>query len=618
MRDDEVRGHALRALRGAEKFAEQFDHALRMGPESIYRVAYAVKMRVKSEDSLVEKILHRSRIDPDYSAYKVKDIVGVRFVCIHGKDLYELCNLFVRSIPFLQSPSVQLLEGAGTDGAIEEVIVYKTGSSSRDYDDCLNFFRTLEPDLRSNKVLERRLDKQDLRQYSSIHILCRGRFFYNGIYLKMPVEVQIRTAFEDVWGAIQHDVEYKRKFITPIDRKLEERYDNAILQLNALKMALEGATRQADVIKAEIDHMRRITEPTAPASVRAIRRRLDSAGRERFPYEIRDAAVALDAKIDEIFQLVAAKYKNPDGVVEAIDALQEGLRLIEEFIKRYSDLDRKRYEGDSEGRFHIYMDRALIHFWLSRVYMRNGQEDEALLAIGRAVRIYKTLQATTEYRKDAVLEYRLGHALLSSGAIPEAVVLLEAAVEHLPGAGRLEKKDLLRALIPRQLGYALWRLAQSQTNGLRADLLARAVHASMKSFAVFEPADLRDRDDLCEALMYATNNAVSYIGAIYIFVGANESLSIFDSYRHIIQEWVQCTNLRQQTSPPVVLTVILLDLLEQEISLMEMCEAARKLLESIEAGDEPHNREYRELKDYIRRLIRAAGNRNDEGDSPAA
>src|SRR5262249_11528598 len=62
--------------------------------------------------------------------------------------------------------------------------------------------------------------------YTSIHIVvwCRGK--YRQEYRNVPVEIQIRTALEDVWGEIDHSLKYTTKKTEDHPWRDERRVEN--------------------------------------------------------------------------------------------------------------------------------------------------------------------------------------------------------------------------------------------------------------------------------------------------------------------------------------------------------------------------------------------------------
>ena len=87
--------------------------------------------------------------------------------------------------------------------------------------------------------------------YSSIHLVVWCSVLREGGPHEVPIEIQIRTVFEDAWGEIHHQLWYQpfRGLIGS-----EGKHDEMQLKshLNVLKTFSEGCARYADLIKAQI------------------------------------------------------------------------------------------------------------------------------------------------------------------------------------------------------------------------------------------------------------------------------------------------------------------------------------------------------------------------------
>jgi hypothetical protein len=101
----------------------------------------------------------------------------------------------------------------------------------------------------------------------------------------VPVEIQVRTAFEDVWGEIEHALKYKAPDIKSDEDEEELHRSNVTPHLNVLATMIDGMAQYADQIKIQIDEPkeRRIRSIKSRLAERSLER---LAGRQDIPAEV--------------------------------------------------------------------------------------------------------------------------------------------------------------------------------------------------------------------------------------------------------------------------------------------------------------------------------------------
>lgn len=117
--------------------------------------------RVKSIQSIFEKLM-RLGYNPDLEGFsKITDIAGIRVICKYLTDVYSIYNMLLRQ------DDIELI-------------------AEKDY------IRNPKPN-----------------GYRSLHIVVLIPVFLSNCVKKVPVEIQIRTVVMDTWASLEHELRYK-------------------------------------------------------------------------------------------------------------------------------------------------------------------------------------------------------------------------------------------------------------------------------------------------------------------------------------------------------------------------------------------------------------------------
>ena len=128
-----------------------------------YNPIHHMQCRLKSIESIVDKIGRKGWPMEMESVYKVMDFAGVRVVCNYIDDIYAVEESLLRQ------DDIKLLK-------------------RKDY-------------IRNPKE----------SGYRSLHLLVEVPIFLSDRTYNMPVEIQIRTIAMDTWASLEHELKYKSK-----------------------------------------------------------------------------------------------------------------------------------------------------------------------------------------------------------------------------------------------------------------------------------------------------------------------------------------------------------------------------------------------------------------------
>ncbi|MEV4736527.1 MULTISPECIES: GTP pyrophosphokinase [unclassified Microbacterium] len=156
-----------------------------------------VKSRLKTPDSIVEKIARKGIEEPDFDRIRteITDIAGVRVTCSFVADVYRLFDLFT---------------------AQDDVTV-----------------RTVKDYIATPKE----------NGYKSLHAIIEVPVFLSTGALSVPVEVQFRTIAMDFWASLEHKIYYK--FSNQVPSHLVESLTDAAEAAAELDARMERLHREA-------------------------------------------------------------------------------------------------------------------------------------------------------------------------------------------------------------------------------------------------------------------------------------------------------------------------------------------------------------------------------------
>lgn len=209
-----------------------------------------IKSRVKSLESVEDKIRLKVLTKPDYCFGDITDLVGFRFVCHFQGDVEQVIGLILNMI----RDKTTLTE------LVEDPRLYITTSHNQE---------ALKASI--EKVFEEygvklHCESKDSR-YTSIHFVTKVA------NSDIVVEIQVRTVFEDAWSEIEHAIKYKNHGLVPSSAERHLRVLNSYVQsCSEYSEAIVGDLKSDPIEKSGIKPM--VTEPVefeeAPAFIRGI------------------------------------------------------------------------------------------------------------------------------------------------------------------------------------------------------------------------------------------------------------------------------------------------------------------------------------------------------------
>lgn len=482
---EKLKTDATIALSGADYVKEKLSSLAAMGPRPLFDEVYAIKLRTKSVTSLASKV-HKKRTKPKdpkpkYKAADATDIVGMRLLSLFAGDLPKVTRSLLSFIKFCQTPQIALIAGDTLNDGIREVIIYqsKQAENADTYEQIYRYCKTQPIDEfypNGKKKISIMDPKETGKPYSSVHIVVDSISYSGGAASKIPVEIQIRSLFEDAWGEIDHQLEYKLDDIVDgdIPEDIQPVHDAFREMLKGLKPTLEqvGSTAEKirsgyNVIFSKLPSLLDSSTP-APYELSPVHRsddyekdirlsRRDDAEAE-FTDKFEELLIVTKEIRAEIYQIIESGSQ-ADQLITKISTHTDQLNILS------SELESKKLFGKvtySKTRYFLKMEEALCYYQLYSLsdHFYPQLVETNVQYIEKALDIYFLLEKSQVYRDDVFLNFRLGAVLTAKDNSGTGDGFLYKALEFLHDDKRMNG-SLFSAIIPHMTSYAVWQRRSS-------------------------------------------------------------------------------------------------------------------------------------------------------------
>lgn len=459
--------------------------------------AYAFKMRVKEEQGLLEKTTRKQLEKPGYKLSDITDVIGLRVVTLFRSEMPLVVDRILAMVLEAESDSFFV------KNSLIEVIVYSSQNVA--FDGIVQEVASIvEKRSIDNSIF--RCEESDTG-YSSIHLVARidrslewpgGKVQEGFDDYRIPIEIQIRTVFEDAWGEIDHKFYKIRRIKQSSNPFTEEKFGK---HLRTLKRFADACGEYADAI--ESDYVG--AKSSYSTAVIDINRGESLA--DRFN------DVGVPSNLIELFLEIDRKTKKLNSETVGIRALQPAdsfVKLADEYsrLENIAKSNNLKPEADRVFGYYLSMYRALN---LLRSKLKSKIIDGAT--------IYESV--VEKYPDFPVPLYRLGLALGSLGNYDRALSCLSKALELVKDISDKPVKDRIDQLpdedrlhlkynIPKLIGYQYWKKSVDSSDlEKKLQLLQRAFDETVKCNQSIEPDDTK-WDEFDEHQITIANNLLYY------------------------------------------------------------------------------------------------------------
>ncbi|CAE6818209.1 hypothetical protein R75461_05975 [Paraburkholderia nemoris] len=413
----------------------------------IERECYAVRARVKPENRLVEKVGRKRETKTDYRLESITDVIGIRLIALFRMDLPKIMTMVLDII----SHDAEIMPNPVKKGSLEEVIVYSNEIDSSPF----------------NLLLKETLDQRQVQfsmqsskeGYSSIHIVCRVSPNVSNCQeispsYHLPIEIQIRTVFEDAWGEIDHKYGYLAR--SGKELTLAENQAHVGPHLRVLKQFTDACASYADTIKEMCSEYPSVsTKAGKILSVESdedVLRRFEQLGVAKEYIERYAAGRTLRDKCG------SGSQSKQERAQCYLDAYQHFASIAQQ-----SETD---LTGDGLGLYWYYVTLNSAFCLLST---------NLTASIESAVGIY--LDLAEKYPTYPLVKFRLGQAYSKLGKVDDSIRLFEDVLQEVErfaekSRGRQSWEDNLplpdythiSRVLPKLLGYQYWEKGAFRTD----------------------------------------------------------------------------------------------------------------------------------------------------------
>ncbi|MEP5533689.1 hypothetical protein, partial [Ekhidna sp.] len=429
---------------------------------------YSYKGRVKDPVSIKSKVLRRrfeildsiqqekKEKDRSYRVSNVTDVVGIRIITLFNSEILSAVNDILNLI----TGQTDLNPNELLDCKIKEFLLITTQASIGLASPVQTMQRRFARRLVEVGISDVDVTIETRREYSSVHIVIEK----NIDELAVPIEIQIRTVFEDTWAQIDHKLRYHKSRI-----KNESTQKNvpvaAERDLVILKKYIDITAEFAEAIKDELEE----TEDASRGQIRPI-------GDD---FTILEAARSLEIK-DDIIQEIEVLFRQKDVLDqrfadyyrdERVDSYSS--KKEKEFSEAYAILAEKLSKISEREKSGLFINSDLNEeqkkflFYVIKMEeafcrLKVGHNDERLAAI----KIYD--QISVLHHDVAVVHFRKGESLSKSGRHEDAIASFEKCLNNLDTKNEYfwlnyeKQRNYIKENIHRIKGFAHWKIFEKE------------------------------------------------------------------------------------------------------------------------------------------------------------
>ena len=463
---------------------------------------YAYKFRVKTSESLLEKVYRKIAKKPKYCVTTITDVIGIRLVTLFKSEMLDVYKKLIEFTAKETSDDSSELKFIPP----EEVIVYRGKSIIEDlYNDIKEISGKFFPDLKVQS-------EASVAGYSSIHVICRRnkRIEHTPENYFLPIEIQIRTVFEDAWGEIEHKYGYNHRMGKAEDPSIVSS-PHIRNHLRVLKDFTDACMEYAECIRKETQRSNAIEQPvtTKPVSVEFDKDILEQFKDASFSEDFIQRFMKARSTREEAANRIAKNTANWDEICSLY------ITSAQEFSELSKEISQDNCLECLDDKF------KLAYFYCKLNEALSFMSTNEIGYINDAYNIYTFLEKY--YSEYPILKMRIGQALGKLGQLEDSIVKLreaQAMMEECKEISIKEKKwpsylpkvdyDHMLWGVPKLLGFSIWSKTQESgvTNLQKEQFYLEALHVTEKCIGCIRKKE--DSIDVYNNLLYYSTGFIFY------------------------------------------------------------------------------------------------------------
>lgn len=538
------------AIAGAAEVLNRLSGAFMLATKNNSKTIFYSRSRVKDPGSIIEKLFDRQlRYGEVYSIESITDIVGYRLVVLYDDQLLSAFRLAIQVLKNSHYSEDPLITDAELWKNIHEI---KFFPRSQRYDDPYKVIHDAllsdpttvgqPPSDWKNKVkLGDPVGVPGSKSaYSSMHIIAYTTSYSLGTPKLVPLELQIRTAVEDIWSEISHENEYKVRKRNAWSPELKDLYEENNSEVNKLKAQLNTLVPDA---------LTKIRGNTKSVYTELARLRVSPVA--QYSSYVLNLAYHIGASIFD--KQTRAKFAKYEDCVERIksgysmrrDNPERANVLLSEFLKAKSALSEiskvSFTDADCQSSFNglIRLEQARLDAIEIRILQTQLKQtdSERVQTTARADRLYSVLDEiqsddTIHLKPISVIEYFKYYVFRYGSHKNQQLVRdhLNACYTALKIDPTVDQDGMIVVMATRALAESFWAAAEEYREMLRdaqnafllremKDRYRTAFRLAVESRATYERRDKKATADKIDDLIFhtspfqehtCTNNVVMY------------------------------------------------------------------------------------------------------------
>lgn len=454
-----IQREAKEIIENAHSVRETLLVWINQGHQDLASKAYAIKSRVKDEGSLVRKVIYKIEQEnkPRYTAFSATDIIGLRLLALNNEHLPTLVEAFVTFVISCQARGLNLFAGKHPHEAFKEIKLYQSRNNLSVYEEIRAHLLARGIQDKHGKPQIEFYDSTDEDPYSSIHFVCNVQDPKTS--KPVPLEVQIRTVFEDAWAEIEHPLRYKGTAYFGEQPSADYAQFKKIADafLKGLKQNLDYCLTITDDIQNLYTGINRLfVKRVAEFAVKftPFGGHLDS---KTLLSSLTPPTIAnmISNSVDTQIEHILALLLNSD-YLQADVAIDKTLRKLDQINENYQATHHAKFFQDTHFSFYYRMEKAFLLLLKQKAQSSDGKSAFDGQDANKALDIYLGLDRDSRYSKQAILKFRLATAAKVAGKMDIAQTAMYEADRLLKTDQTIPPDHILRITIPRQYSLILW------------------------------------------------------------------------------------------------------------------------------------------------------------------